>query len=384
MDVMRTAAAVLADRERTGYLGLVVNPIAGMGGRVGLKGTDGAAILRRAVELGATPVAARRAARALARLDGQRGELRVLAGAGAMGADLTREHGFRTESVGAAREPTQAADTRAAAAEMAWRGVDLLLFAGGDGTARDVHDAVGGAVPVLGIPTGVKMHSGVFAAGPEAAGDVAAAYLRRPGRLVTAEVVDLDEAAVRDGRLVTRLHGRVRVPAEPERMLGAKGVARGARDADLEALCDEIADGLELGRLYILGPGTTTERILRRLGLRGTLLGVDAVRDGRLAGADLREDELLRLLEPDTTVIAGVIGGQGSLFGRGNQQISAEVLRHVDPDRIVIVAAREKLLALDPPWLRVDTGDPEVDRRLLGYRRVRCSPRDSVVLKVTS
>ena len=360
---------------------MVVNPIAGMGGRVGLKGTDGDAVLLRAIELGATPVAEGRVARALGRLDAG---VQVLAGAGPMGAGLAAGHGLRTEAVGRARERTRASDTRDMAAEMADRGIDLLLFAGGDGTACDVHDAVGDTVPVLGIPTGVKMHSGVFAAGPEAAGEVAAAYLRHPGRLVDAEVLDLDEDAARHGRIAGRLHGRVRVPAEPTRMVAAKGAAPRASDADLDALCREIADELDPGRLYLLGPGATTGRILDRLGVPGTLLGVDAVRDGRLVGADLREDQLLGLLEPGATVIAGVVGGQGMLFGRGNQQLSAEVLRRIEPDRIVVVAARDKLLALDPPWLRVDTGDPEVDRRLSGHRRVRCSPRGSIVLKVTT
>ena len=362
-------------------LGLVVNPIAGMGGRVGLKGTDGDAVLRRAIALGAEPVAPGRVARALGRLDAG---VRVIAGAGPMGATAATGRGLRTEAVGHARERTRAADTREVAAELAERGVDLLLFAGGDGTARDVHDAVGGAVPVLGIPTGVKMHSGVFASGPEAAGDVASAFLRRPGRLVDAEVLDLDEGAVRDGRIAARLHGRLRVPAEPARMVGAKGGVPDASDADLDALCATLAAGMEPGRLYLLGPGTTTARVLEHLGVSGTLLGVDAVRDGSLVGADLREDELLAVLEPGTTLIAGVIGGQGSLFGRGNQQLSADVLRRIEPDRIVVVAGRSKVLALDPPWLRVDTGDPEVDRQLSGYRRVQCAPRGSVVLKVTT
>ena len=362
-------------------LGLVVNPIAGMGGRVGLKGTDGHAVLQRAIELGATPVAQGRVVRALERLDAG---VSVLAGAGRMGETAAAGRGLRTEAVGCAREPTRASDTRAVAAEIVSRGVDLLLFAGGDGTARDVHDAVGDALPVVGIPTGVKMHSGVFASGPEAAGEVAAAYLRAPGRLVDAEVLDLDEEAVRGGRIAARLHGRLRVPAEPVRMVGAKGAARGSSNAGLDAVCAEIAEAMQPGRLYLLGPGTTTGRVLEHLGLGGTLLGVDAVRDGVLVGADLREDELLTLLEADTTLIAGVIGGQGSLFGRGNQQLSADVLRRIDPERIVVVGGRAKLLALDPPWLRVDTGDAELDRRLSGYRRVLCGPRDSIVLKVTT
>lgn len=195
----------------SGLLGLVVNPIAGMGGRVALKGTDGPEALRLARARGAVPVAPQRAARALAQLALQAPDVRLLAAPGPMGADLALGAGLHTEATsGTPTDDTSAADTRDAAAEMRARGVDLLLFAGGDGTARDIHAAIGADLPLLGIPTGVKMHSGVFAVSPAAAGTAAAAYLRAPA-LHEAEIVDED-----------RLYGVVRVPRQPRLMLGRK------------------------------------------------------------------------------------------------------------------------------------------------------------------
>lgn len=368
-------------------LGLIVNPIAGMGGKVALKGTDGTEALRLAVERGAVPVAAARTDRALARLSGT-GPLQVLAAPGTMGADLANSRAFETEAVAVACEqPTTARDTRAAATEMLRRGIDLLLFAGGDGTARDIHDAVGTGMTVLGIPTGVKMHSGVFAESPEAAGDIAAAFLRRPpgdSRVRNAEVADIDESAVRDDRVSTCLYGSLRVPADGARLVGAK-TSGAVNDAALEALARRTAREMEPGRLYVLGPGTTTGRVLTALELPGTLLGVDVVCDGRLVASDAGEAELLALIyDRPATIVAGVVGGQGFLFGRGNQQISAEVIRRVGVDNIVILADASKLHQLAPPRLRVDTGDESVDRLLTGYRKVHVGPSKATVLKIST
>jgi predicted polyphosphate/ATP-dependent NAD kinase len=373
-------------------IGLVVNPIAGMGGRVGLKGTDGEAALALALRRGASPAAPIRARRALARLASCAAlPPRVLAAPGAMGAQLASEAGLEVSPTGPERAgPTAAADTRAAAAEMLRQGVELVLFAGGDGTARDVHDAIGTRLPLVGVPAGVKMHSGVFASSPEAAGAATAAYLNDPGAvpLHAADVADVDEDALRAGRVTTRLHGSALVPREPTLLLGAKAAARPASaDAALDALCAEIAGALPAGRLHLLGPGTTTARILAPLGLGGTLLGVDAVRDGALVGEDLDERGLLALLDAhgqDVQLLLGVVGGQGALLGRGNQQLSPRVLRRVGRERIRVVAAADKLLALDPPTLRVDTGDPDLDRALAGHVRVDVAPGRTIVMKVST
>ena len=362
-------------------LGLIVNPIAGLGGRVGLKGTDGADTLGEALRRGAAPVAHERAERALTRLERWGEQVQVVAAASRMGADISQAHGFPTEvlDVGGAADTT-AADTRAAAEELEQRGVDLILFAGGDGTARDVVGSVGMRVPILGIPTGVKMHSGVFATSPEAAGDLAASHLvTRSTELRDAEVLDRDE---RDGHLSPRLYALANVPYDRRRLQHPKAASRPGDDA-LTALCREIA--CELEGLTIFGPGTTTQRVLSHLGLEGSLLGVDAVEAGLLVGRDLDEAQLLALAAGrDARLVLGVVGGQGYVFGRGNQQLSPAVIRAVGLDRIEIVSSLEKLVALDPMLLRIDTGDPTLDRELSGYRRVRVAPGRSVVLELTT
>jgi predicted polyphosphate/ATP-dependent NAD kinase len=368
-------------------LGLIVNPVAGMGGAVGLRGTDGDAAAR-AQALGAQPLAATRTSHALAHLARALPELRVVAAADPMGAALARAHGWQVDEVlRRADGPTTAADTRAAAAEMAARGVRLLLFAGGDGTARDVVQAVGTSVPVLGVPTGVKMHSAVFATSPRAAGELAARFLTAgPGvvPLREREVVDVDEQARREDRLSTRLHGVACVPYARERLQRSKAAPAQEGDAALDAACRSFAEQMQPGRLHVLGPGTTTAQVLAALGLTGSLTGIDAVRDGVLVGTDLSERELLALLDGagPVTVVLGVVGGQGFLLGRGNQQLSARVLERVAVDDVVVLASAAKLSGLDPPVLHVDLGDPEQEQRLSGYRRVRTGPTTSTVLQV--
>jgi predicted polyphosphate/ATP-dependent NAD kinase len=372
-------------------LGLLVNPIAGMGGRVALKGTDGELALRIARDRGAVPVAPGRAGRALVRLAASGPPLRVLAAPGTMGAELAATAGLDVETTAPPPAPgydTRPRDTRNAVAEMRERGVDLLLFAGGDGTARDILDTIGADLPLVGVPTGVKMHSGVFAATPDAAGAAASAYLRDPDprALREAEIADVDEDAARDDRVATRLYGRALVPRQPSLMLGCKTPSATSADAALDALCAQLAATLPRGRLTLVGPGTTTARVLSHLGLRGTLLGVDAVRDGELVAADLDEEGILALIDDahDTLLLSGVVGGQGSLFGRGNQQLSPRVLRRLGRDRIQVVAAADKLLHLSPPRLRVDTGDDEVDGELSGYLQVHVALGRTIVMKIST
>jgi len=371
-------------------LGLIVNPIAGMGGRVGLKGTDGADVVAQARRLGAEPHAAERADRALTRLEQRSADVHLVAAAGAMGDDVAAEHGLVREALESRRrsnEATTAEDTREAAADLVRRGVELILFAGGDGTARDIHDVVGENVPILGVPTGVKMHSGVFASTPEAAGDVAASFVAAPqhGPVRVAEIVDIDENAVRAGTISTRFYGAALVPDDRLRVPGVKLSTAPSDEVALEAVCAAVADSLDPRRIYVLGPGTTTRRVLRHLGLRKTLLGVDAVQAGRLVGSDLGESELLKLIgDEPATVVLGVVGGQGALLGRGNQQISPAVLRRVGAENIEVIAGLRKLLELEPPVLHVDTGDPELDRLLCGYRRVHVAPRRTLVYRVAA
>jgi len=368
-------------------IGLIVNPVAGMGGSVGLKGTDGREILDRAQVLGARPVAPERALRALRRLGGAAPGTVLLGCAGAMGGDVAREAGLSFTLVYQSPQATTAADTRAAAQALRAQGAALILFAGGDGTARDILNAVGDAVPMLGIPSGVKMHSAVFAISPEAAGQLAALVATdRGGKIVIreAEIMDIDEDAMRTGRVSARLHGYGRMPFERHLVQSAKAGGM-AEDAALDGVCREIATEMLPGVVYILGPGTTTQRILGHLGLAGTLLGVDAVLDGKLLGQDLagRQIEALVRGRP-TQIIVSVIGGQGYVFGRGNQQIGADLIRAVGSDNVIVVATQHKLASLAGGHLLVDTGDRALDEELQGYIRVRTGPGQSAIMRLAA
>jgi predicted polyphosphate/ATP-dependent NAD kinase len=353
-------------------LGLIVNPIAGLGGSVGLKGTDGTGTAERALELGATPRAGARAALALSRLAAELPNLQVLTGPGDLGETQARAAGFHPEVIGEPSERTTAADTRRLSTEMGARGVDLLLFAGGDGTARDICAAIGTSIPVLGIPSGVKMHSAVFATTPGAAGQAALKHLTAATpRVREAEVMDIDEQAFRNGAVSARLYGMLLTPATRGLLQSLKS-GRGSGDAaELAAIAADVVQHLRHDELTILGPGTTTRAVLDHLGLEGTLLGVDVLYRGELLRRDATERDLLGYLaETPGRIIVTPIGGQGYIFGRGNQQLSPPVLRQVGLPNITVIATPSKVASLDGHALRVDTGDEELDAALRGYRRV--------------
>lgn len=365
-------------------LGLIINPIAGLGGRVGLKGSDGLVVQQRARELGARPAAGERAAQALQVLAAVAG-LELVTCPGEMGAEAALAAGLVPTVIGTiVPGHTTAEDTRRAAREMRERGVDLLLFAGGDGTARDVYDAVGLLLPVVGIPAGVKIHSAVFATGPRSAGELAALYLEgRVSRLREAEVMDIDEESFRRGVLAARLYGYLRVPQRSALLQGAK-VGGGPTEPEvLSALARAVAERVEDDCLYILGPGTTTRAIAAALGLEKTLLGVDVLLGRRLLAADVGEARLLELVhERPARIIVTPIGGQGYLFGRGNQPISPAVIMAVGPGRLLVVSTPEKLQSLRGRPLLVDSGDAAVDRMLSGYVRVVTGYREETVYRV--
>ncbi len=372
---------------KKGKIGVIVNPIAGMGGKVGLKGTDGAEILARARALGAKPVSSERARQALAPLLALTERPEILTFSGKMGEDAARSVGLNPNLVGQAGDgETTAQDTKRAASDIEECGADLIFFAGGDGTARDVHAAVDERVPMLGIPTGVKMHSAVFANSPAGAGRLAARFIsgsKSDTRLGQAEVMDIDEAAQRQNRLSARLYGYAQVPVEQTMMQGAKAAFRVSEDDRLRGLAIEIATEMEPGVAYIIGPGATTQLILDRLGLEGSLLGVDVVRDGRLLARDANESELLSLLDGGPAkIVVGIIGGQGFIFGRGNQQISARVIRRVGRENITVTASTEKIVSLGGKRLLVDTGDGELDTWISGFIGVRTAPRQTMVMRV--
>jgi predicted polyphosphate/ATP-dependent NAD kinase len=368
------------------HIGLVVNPLAGLGGGLAMKGSDGE-VLRALAE---TILPARgsraieRTVRALRELAACTAPVRFSCWAGNMGEEALRQAGIHTTVLGSARSSlTSATDTRLAARELYASGVDILLFAGGDGTARDILDVIGTRCPVLGVPAGVKMQSGVFAVSPEAAGSL----LRRlaEGGLVgvkAREVRDIDEEAARRDVVRSRYYGELLVPGEGEYLQQTK--IGGREDADLAAA--DIASwqvaSMAPGHTYLIGPGSTTAAIMAELGLANTLLGVDVVRDRELVASDADEQRLLQVLGKTTapaSIIVTAIGGQGHLFGRGNQQFSPAVIRRVGLDNIIIVAAKSKIAGLGGRPLLVDTNDVALDGEFCGLRTV-CTGYDDYLL----
>ncbi|MFI6638373.1 ATP-NAD kinase family protein [Streptomyces sp. NPDC050504] len=378
---------------RPARIGLVVNPVAGLGGPVGLGGSDGTERQRRARALGAVARAGERATTALAELAARGVRPEVLTGAGAMGERSALAAGLGTRSVYGAEGDTTPEDTVATVRALAARGVDLLLFAGGDGTARDVLAGLDGApCPVLGVPTGVKMHSAVFAVNPRAAGEVAAAWLGGAGRrarLREAEVMDRDEAELRAGRLRSRLYGWLAVPDVPVRVQQRKTGSTAQAPEAVGGIAAEVAARIgERGRL-VVGPGTTTRAVAAALGADVPLAGVNVldVRGGsaRPYATDVAESDLACLAgEPGAPLWLAVspIGGQGFLLGRGNQQISPRVLRATGRERFLVLSTEAKLAALGGRPLLVDTGDEALDAELAGHTRVITGRSRSAVYRV--
>ncbi|MCD6504303.1 ATP-NAD kinase family protein [Candidatus Bathyarchaeota archaeon] len=342
-----------------------------MGGAVGLKGTDGKEVLEKCKALGAKPVAPARAKTYLSELKAFKDMVRLVVGAGNMGENEARDFGFTCRVFGERKKETTAEDTKYVARKALEEDVDLLVFCGGDGTARDVFEAVGTEIPVLGVPTGVKMHSAVFAVGPRAAARITIGFLLGKLPLREAEVMDVDEEAFREGRLSARLYGYVLTPYEPDLVQGVKIASPATEDEvrNQAAIAIYLIENMEPDVVYILGPGTTTRTIADLLDERKTLLGVDLLCNKKLIARDVNERQILEAIEGrKAKIVVTPIGGQGFIFGRGNQQISPEVIRRVGKENIIVVATEGKLRRLR--YLRVDTGDPELDEELKGYIRV--------------
>jgi len=344
-----------------------------MGGRVGLKGTDGPVTLESAILMGARPESPERAIRAMKRLGSLKDKIQVITCPGDMGENPARNCGFDPMVIDfSAPGRTTAAHTIMGAAAMLDQKVDLLLFAGGDGTARDIYQAVKDRLVVLGVPTGVKMHSAVFGYNPERTGDLALLYLQDKAKhLKTAEVMDIDERALSSGQVNANLYGYLTIPFAKGHVQGLKSSSPESEQYLQQAIAADVIKNMEDNVFYIICPGTTTARIMERLNLDYTLVGVDLVRDKKLVAKDLSEKQILDAIEGrEAKIVVTPIGGQGCLFGRGNQQLSPKVIRTVGRQNIVVVATRQKITSLRGTPLFVDSGDPGINRMLSGYFQV--------------
>ena len=365
-------------------LGIIVNPFAGIGGALALKGSDGAQIREKALAMGAEKKANEKMAKALSILDALSGQVTVLTASGDMGETVCASLGIPCEVIYHAPEvQTEGEDSENAAKAMVEAGVDLLLFAGGDGTARNICRVVGEAIPVLGVPAGCKIHSGVYCVSPAAAGQVVSQMIA--GELVSvmdAEVRDIDEDAFRGGKVIAKHYGEMRVPAE---LTYVQAVKMGGKEDealvldDISAYVSEIMED-EPDTLFVMGSGSTVGSVMEYLGLDNTLLGVDVIKNGELVASDVTASELVELTrDKPSKVVLTVIGGQGHILGRGNQQLSPAFIRQVGKENMIVVATKQKVQALDGKPLRLDSGDPQLDEELAGVFTIITGYKDKVL-----
>jgi len=364
-------------------IGFIVNPIAGIGGRVGLKGSDGLDIVERAFQLGARPAAPQRAKEFLSELRRLDFKSQLVGYDGKMGGDEAKEIGIDFKALSSVnRSKTTAEDTKRAVKDCINEGVGLIVFVGGDGTARDVLDAIKEGVPVIGVPSGVKMYSAVFAATPRAAARLVYEYLRGRVAARLSEVLDVDEEKYRLGALSIKLYGYLLTLSDPI-LLQASKMPTVITEDELEnqkAIARRVVQDMVDDVIYILGSGTTTKAVADLLGLPKTLLGVDVIKKDRVIVKDSNEAQTLEAIKgKKARIIVSPIGRQGYIFGRGNQQISPEVIKLVGKSGITVVATRGKISKLDS--LRVDTGDPQLDQELEGYYKVIIDYNESQVIR---
>ena len=368
-------------------LGLIINPFAGIGGALALKGSDGAEIREQALKMGAEPKAGGKTKLALQQLCELQGRIKIFTASGGMGEQIALDLGFTPQVVyRPAQQQTEGKDSENAAQALLEQGVDLILFAGGDGTARNICKVIEHKVPVLGVPAGCKIHSGVYAITPQAAGRVVAMLVR--GEIVSLSdglVMDIDEALFRQGRVNARQYGEMRVPSE---LRYIQAVKMGGKESDELVLADIAAHVIEQmeqhpDTMFVMGSGSTVDFVMHELGLANTLLGVDVVQNKQLVGTDLSAQGLLEQVQhTPVKLVITLIGGQGHIFGRGNQQLSPEVLRLIGRENILTIASKSKLQALASKPLIADTGDLALDAELAGVIPVITGYHDQVLYPV--
>jgi len=365
-------------------LGLIINPVAGLGGSVGLKGSDG--MVEEALARGAVPLSERRTKVALQELLDLKDNFIVYTGSGSMGENPVKELGFSYVVMDRPfSDTTTVEDTLALSHWLQEQGMDLILFAGGDGTARDICTTANDTAVFLGVPTGVKIHSPVYARSPAAAGRLTALYLQdKVSSVIDQEVLDIDEEQYRQEIINTRLYGYLHIPGEPAYTQCRKCSSSASEEDIHAAIAEYVADTMEKDTYYIIGAGTTTRAVMRELELENTLIGVDLVYNFELVAKDVYGSQILEYIgDKPAKLVVTVTGGQGFLFGRGNQQLTPEVLRRIGKENIMILATKDKIVKLRGQPLLVDTGDGELDRYLSGYHFAICDYNETILCKVS-
>ncbi len=364
-------------------VGLIVNPIAGMGGSVGLKGTDG--VLAEAVKRGSVPKALDKTEIAIEQLKERENVIHIITCSGEMGENALKKYNFNKKIIySLTNNQTNSQDTIEAAKKMVEEKVDIIIFTGGDGTARDICKAVGENITTLGIPAGVKIHSPVFAQSPKKAGEIAKLYIEEKTTLTgEAEVLDIDEDEYRNGNVNTKLFGYLKVPIERRFMQNKKAPSLQSEKNQQYDIASEVIKDMLPDTYYVIGPGSTTRAVMEKLNLKNTLIGVDIICDKKLVANDISEIELLGYIsEKNTKLIITPTGGQGYLLGRGNQQISPDVIKKIGKKNIIVIATKEKLAKMNGNPLLVDIGSEEADNLIRGYVKVVTGYMETVMYKI--
>ena len=365
-------------------IGLIVNPIAGMGGSVGLKGTDGDSY-QKALQMGANPITPKRVKELLSQIE-NREKLFMLVAPGKMGADIIEGMGIEFEIADEIGDITTAEDTKRIAKQMLYEGIEMLIFCGGDGTARDIYDAIGLEIPVVAVPGGVKMYSSVFSFNPKAAAQIIDGFLEDFIETEDREILDINEDLVREDMLKSTLYGYLKVLKFRNLIQAGKVSSKFGRtiEENKQEIAQWVIEDMKKDTLYLLGPGTTVKTITDSLRLPKTLLGIDAINNKKIVGSDLNEKSILELLEEfhKVEIIISPIGGQGFIFGRGNKQFTPKVIKKIGKKNIKIIATEDKIRNLD--CLRVDTGDSDFDLELKGLIKVIMGYKEQLVIPVES
>ncbi len=375
-------------------VGMLANPDAGLGGRLGLKGSDGQADFARSK--GAEDRSGPRMKLMLQhfakihRVGFE--EIEWVTSRGRMGSDWMPMESY-IESIDFVHESsgtTTASDTELAVKNILDSGIQILVYSGGDGTTRDIISALDTAgfpsMPVIGVPSGVKMHSGCFASSPRAAAEVLSAWIVGDLLVSSTEVLDLDEDLYREGKWVVRLYAEAFSPNSPRWMQGSKELIQTeSEDEIIQGLSDHIEQSfVDDNRLIIWGSGGTLRSIGENLGFDLTTLGIDATVGNGQVGTDLDEAGLIEVLTNHSgkmTLLLSPMGGQGFLIGRGNLQLSPDVIKIIGIDNVLGVVTPSKLLSVRA--LRIETGDETLDSEfssrkylkiLQGYRTTRILP----------
>ena len=360
-------------------IGFIINPISGMGGSVGLKGTDGRKILLKAINLGAKPSSSQRAKELLNELRSMESKIRFVTCPGIMGENILEQFNFEFTCINHSKfnNMTNILDlnpehTRIAAGIMKTiEDLKILLFVGGDGTARDIVKIVGKNKPCLGIPAGVKIFSSVFSLNPRMATSLIIQFLLNEIPLKESKVLDIDENKYRAGELVTRLYGTLLTPFNPDYIQRSK---IGSPESDLnnqDRIANRVVELLKNNMYYLLGPGTTTKAITDNLKQPKTVLGIDLCLNNKIIAQDLNEQQILKYIKGrNAKIIVSPVGNQGFLFGRGNLQFTPQVLKEIGPNNIIIISTKYKLSNIPHQILRLDTRDHEMDKKLKGYYKV--------------